>query len=235
MSQILLYITDTFSKRLFFSISETQFLFKTIYVTPNIILQINSLPFPYLTNQIHQFFSCNVIIKIPADHRLYVTYQLYLFILKSYMPQSHFPCHRYELFFVLPHRCYDLISLIPTQLHISTSFFWNRSPTCYMWAKAVCFDHWLTKTTCRPTSFWIWPGLTLGTSTLASTRPLWQQSYIAMFCGNNARVKGLDVTLDDLAGCTRMDPGEWSDVSTWFIREWITSWTAYTSKSIVRS
>ena len=34
-----------------------------------------------------------------------------------------------------------------------------------------------------------------------------------MSCGNNARVEGLDVTLDDPAGCTRTDPSEWSDVS----------------------
>ena len=34
-----------------------------------------------------------------------------------------------------------------------------------------------------------------------------------MSCGNNAKVESLDVTLDDPAGCTRTDLGEWSDVS----------------------
>ena len=46
-------------------------------------------------------------------------------------------------------------------------------------------------------------GLTLGTSISASTRPSWRQSYIAMSCGNNARVEGLDVTLDSPAGLYR--------------------------------
>ena len=42
-------------------------------------------------------------------------------------------------------------------------------------------------------------------STSASTRPSWQQSYIAMSCGNNAWVENLDVTLDDQAGlCGRV-------------------------------
>ena len=49
-------------------------------------------------------------IEGPADHGLYVTYQLHPFVLKSYMPQPHLPRHRYELFFVLPYRCYNLIS-----------------------------------------------------------------------------------------------------------------------------
>ena len=34
-----------------------------------------------------------------------------------------------------------------------------------------------------------------------------------MFCSNNVRVEGLDVSLDNLAGCMRTDPSEWSDVS----------------------
>ena len=55
----------------------------------------------------------------------------------------------------------------------------------------------------KETAGWTRPGLTLGTSTPASTRPSWQQSYIAMSCGNNARVEGLDVTLDDPAGLRR--------------------------------
>ena len=139
-------------------------------------------------------------IKGPADHKLHITYQLYLFVLKSYIPWLHLSCHRYELFFVPPHHCYNLISLVPTWLHISTSSFWNRSPTRHMWAKAVRFHRWLTKTICRPTPFWTWPDLTLEASTSASTRPSWRQSYIAMSCGNNARVEGLDVTLDDPAG-----------------------------------
>ena len=55
----------------------------------------------------------------------------------------------------------------------------------------------------RETAGWTRPGLTLGTSTPASTRPSWRQSYIAISCGNNARVEGLDVTLDDPAGLRR--------------------------------
>ena len=103
-----------------------------------------------------------------------------------------------------------------------------------MWAKIVCLDCRLMKTTCRPTSFWTWPGLILGTLTSAFTRPSWRQSYIAMFCGNNTRVKGLDVTLGDPAGCMWTDPGEWSNVSAWFIRGWIPTWTARTLEGIVR-
>ena len=60
---------------------------------------------------------------------LHVTCQLHLFILKSYMPWSHLPCHRYELFFVLPHRRYKLISPVPTRLSISTSSLWKLTPT----------------------------------------------------------------------------------------------------------
>ena len=69
------------------------------------------------------------------------------------------------------------------------------------------------KTTYRLTPFWTWPGFTFGISISAFTRPSWQQSYIAMFYGNNVRVKGLDIILDDPAGYTRTDSGEWSDVS----------------------
>ena len=67
----------------------------------------------------------------------------------------------------------------------------------------------------RETAGWTRPGLTLGTSTSASTRPSWRQSYIAaMSCGNDARVEGLDVILDNPAvQCTQRDPGGWSDVS----------------------
>ena len=75
-----------------------------------------------------------------------MTCQLHLFILKSYMPQPHLPHHRYELFFVSLYRRYNLISLIPTWLSISTSFFWSRSPTRCMRAKqAICFDPWPTR------------------------------------------------------------------------------------------
>ena len=34
-----------------------------------------------------------------------------------------------------------------------------------------------------------------------------------MSCDNNARIKGLDITLDDPASFTRTDSDEWSDVS----------------------
>ena len=70
-----------------------------------------------------QALKCNLMIKRPADHGLHVAYQLHPFILKSYMPWLHLPRHRYELFFVLPHCRYNLISLVLTRLHISTSFF----------------------------------------------------------------------------------------------------------------
>ena len=52
----------------------------------------------------------------------------------------------------------------------------------------------------KETAGWTRPGLTLGISTPAFARLSWRQSYIAMSCGNNARVEGLDVTLDDPAG-----------------------------------
>ena len=55
----------------------------------------------------------------------------------------------------------------------------------------------------REMAGWTRPGLTLGTSTPASTRPFWRQSYIAMSCGNNTTIEGLDVTLDDPAGLRR--------------------------------
>ena len=74
-----------------------------------------------------------------------MTCQLYLFILKSYIPQPHLPCHCYKLFFVLPHRYYNLIFLIPIWLPITINSFWKRSPTHHMWAEqALCFDFWLT-------------------------------------------------------------------------------------------
>ena len=85
-------------------------------------------------------------IKGPADHGLHVTYQLHLFVLKSYIPQPHLPRYRYELFFVPPYCCYNLIPLVLTRPSISTSFLWSRSSTRRMWAKyAVCFDPWLTR------------------------------------------------------------------------------------------
>ena len=156
----------------------------------------------------------NVIIPRLVDHGLHID---------ILTPQYHFLCHRYEFFFVPPHRCYDLIFLILTWLHISTSSFWNRSPMHHMWAKAICFDCRLTKTTYRLTLFWTRLGLTLGTLTSASTMPSWRQSNLAMSCGNNAKVEGLDVTLDDSASYTRTDSGEWSDISAWFISEWFPS------------
>lgn len=35
-----------------------------------------------------------------------------------------------------------------------------------------------------------------------------------MFYGNNAKLKGLDVILDDLASFTLIDPNEWLDIFT---------------------
>lgn len=40
-------------------------------------------------------------------------------------------------------------------------------------------------------------------STTASTKSSLQQNYIAMFCGINARVESLNVTLDNQAGLHR--------------------------------
>ena len=70
-----------------------------------------------------------------------------------------------------------------------------------------------TREVVRETAGWTRSGLTLGTSTSDSTRPVfpvwWKQQ----------KVEGLDVTLDGPAvQCTQMDPGGWSDVSAWFIR-----------------
>ena len=84
----------------------------------------------YYTKLLH----CNVMIKELADHGLHLTYQLYLFVLKSYMPQSYLLCHCYELFFVPPYRRYNLIFLVPTRPLVSTSSFWSKSPTGRMWA-----------------------------------------------------------------------------------------------------
>ena len=90
--------------------------------------------------------NCNVMIEGPVDHGLHVTYQLPLFVLKSYMPQPYLHHPRYEFFFVLLYRRYNFISPVPTWLPISTSFFWSRSPTCCMWVKqAVCFEFWLIR------------------------------------------------------------------------------------------
>ena len=144
--------------------------------------------------------NCNIMIEGPVDHGLHVTYQLYPFVLKFYMPRLYLPCHRYELFFISPYCHYNLISLVPTRLHISTNSFWNRSSTRRIWAEAVRFDRRLIKTICKQTFFWTRLGRTLGMSTSASTKPSWRQSYIAMSCGNNVIVEGLDVTLDDPAG-----------------------------------
>ena len=62
-----------------------------------------------------------------ADHGLHVTYQLHLFVLKSYMLQPHLPCNHYELFFIPSYYCYNLIPLIPTRLPINNSSFWSKS------------------------------------------------------------------------------------------------------------
>ena len=132
---------------------------------------------------------------------------------------------------MFPHRHDNLISLVPTRSQINTSSFWSRSPTYCVWAEAVWFDCRFTRTTYWLMLFWTRLSLTLGMSTSVSIRPSWQQSYIAMSCGNNTRVEGLDVTLDNPAGFMRTDPGEWSDGSAWFIRGWITSFTARTPKN----
>ena len=153
------------------------------------------------------------------------------------MPQTHLPRHRYKLFFISPHRRYNLISLISTQPSISTSSFWSRSLTRCMWAKqAVCFDLQLTREDYLQTN--VFPNLevveqeecphalqkkaTRGEAISKVVRrwlagrgqdwPLGRQHQLLpglsggrvtlqqMFCGNNARVEGLDVTLNDPAG-----------------------------------
>ena len=68
----------------------------------------------------------------------------------------------------------------------------------------------VTSEVVKETASWARSGLTFGTSTPASTRPSWRQSYIAMSCGNNAKVEDLDVTLDDLADlCGRVLINGW--------------------------
>ena len=67
--------------------------------------------------------NCNVMIKGAVDHRLHMPYQLHLFVPKSYMPQTHLPCQRYELFFVSPYYRYNLIPLVLTWQPIKTSSF----------------------------------------------------------------------------------------------------------------
>ena len=74
MPQILLYMTDTFLKRLFLSISETQFPFKTMYVTPNIIPQINSFTL-YQPNSFLQS-NHNVLLHLSFLHLSLSTYLL---------------------------------------------------------------------------------------------------------------------------------------------------------------
>ena len=74
--------------------------------------------------------------------------------------------------------------------------------------EAVCFDRRLIQTIYRPMPFWTQPKLTLGTLTSAFTGPFWRQSYIIMSYGNNAKVEGLNIMLDDPADCTQTDPGE---------------------------
>lgn len=44
-----------------------------------------------------------------------------------------------------------------------------------------------------------------------------------MSCKNNAKIESLDIILDNLAGCTRINPEEWLDINAWSIKEWITS------------
>ena len=81
----------------------------------------------------------------PENHRLHV---ILLRNLIHNLSTSSFNLHHlcYKLFFIPSHCCYNLISLIPTRPPISTSSFWSRSPTCYIWAEqAVCFDLRLIK------------------------------------------------------------------------------------------
>ena len=53
---------------------------------------------------------------------------------------------RYKLFFIPSYRCYNLISLVPTQPSISTSSSWSKSVIRCMWAKKVVrFDPRLTR------------------------------------------------------------------------------------------
>ena len=99
----------------------------------------------------------NIMITGPADHGLHVIqsrefnyHPAYMwlanFILKSYMLRPHLLCHRYELFFILAHCRYNLISLVPTRPLINTSSFWSRSSTRHIWVnQAIRFDLWLTR------------------------------------------------------------------------------------------
>ena len=114
----------------------------------------------------------NVMIKGSADYGYYITYQLHSFVLKSYMPQSHFFRHRYKFFFLPLHHYYDLISLVATRLQISITSSRSWSLMHYMWAKqAVCFDCLLTKTTYRLMRFETRSDLTFKTLTSVFTKP----------------------------------------------------------------
>ena len=50
-------------------------------------------------------------------------------------------------------------------------------------------------------------------------------------CGNNAKVESQDINLDWFNG---IDAGFWwmTNVSAWFIKEWIITWTAHTLEDI---
>ena len=135
--------------------------------------------------------NCNVMITGPIDYGLHVVLsrQFHLWPTRG-LSTSSFILHRlrYELFFTPSHRCYNLISLVPTWPPISTSSFWSRSPTrCRLLADQRLSSWWwwsegefltfykgkplrgATSEVVRETAGRTRPGLTLGTSTSAST------------------------------------------------------------------
>ena len=87
----------------------------------------------------------------------------------------------------------------------------------------------------RETAGWTRPGLTLGTSTSASTAfPVWRRSVFPVWW-RRQKVESLDVTLDDPAGVRRwilVNGRMWVRGSS---ERWTMSWTARTSEKIVFS
>ena len=127
----------------------------------------------------------------PVDHGLHVVLSCELNPRPTCsLTTSSFNLQRlcYELFFTPSHRCYKLISFVPTWPPISTSSFWNKSLIrCRLLADQRFFSWWwwsegdfLTfykgkslrgaiSEVVRETTGRTQLGLTLGTSALAST------------------------------------------------------------------